>query len=154
MVLVRGLLWWAGLAGLFMLFAAEWTGVDWEGAGGAGLVAAGLALLMWRAGLLGHRFRWRWLSAVPAVAKQIVADFGIITAVLIRQLVRGRRDAGQFVARDDFPIGAGRDGTGWRAWVEMAATWSPNSYVVDIDVEAGTRLSHDLTPHRPSEQPA
>lgn len=155
MLFARALTWWASSACLFMLLVAEWTALDWMAAGAAGLAAAGLAAIMWRAGLLHHGFRLRWLSAVPKLALQTGIDFGIITVALVRQLVRRRREPGAFVARDDFPAGGdGPRDIGWRAWVAIAATWSPNSYVIDIDREAGTRLSHDLVPHRPSETPA
>jgi hypothetical protein len=36
----------------------------------------------------------------------------------------------------------------------LVAGYSPNAYVVDVDVDEGTVLLHDLVPWRRSEEPA
>lgn len=148
-------IWVVVLAGLFMLFTAQWTAVNWLGAGVAGLVAGLLTAPLTRTGLFRVRFRASWLRQVAGPLLQVFPDFVIVTGSLIACVATGRRERGAFVARRDFPAG-GRDpeGTAWRALVALLATWSPNSYVVDTDAGSGVRLSHDLVPRRSSERPA
>ena len=45
-------------------------------------------------------------------------------------------------------------GVGPRAWTALAASFSPNAYVVDIEPETESVLLHDLVPRRSSESPA
>lgn len=147
--------WLVALAGIFMLFTGEWTASDWAGAGACALVAAAATAPMVRMGLFDLRFRPGWVKLVPGALLQTVVDFGLITAFLFRAVAGGRREGGSFVARRDFPVGRlDGEGTAWRGFVEMVATLSPNSYVVDIDPDSGHRLSHDLVPNRRSERPA
>lgn len=147
---------WLGvLAGLFMLFTAEWTAADWVGAGACALVAAAATSALVRIGLFDLRFRAGWLRYVPVALLQTVVDFGIVTAQLARCMSRRTRAGGAFVARREFPAGRkDAEGTAWRGFVAVTATLSPNSYVVDIDPDRGNRLSHDLVPCRRSEEPA
>ena len=42
---------------------------------------------------------------------------------------------------------------GVRAWVGLAATYSPNAYVVGFDTDGETALVHDLVRNRSSESP-
>ena len=84
---------------------------------------------------------------------QIVIDFGIVTAALVRRLL-GRTSAGVFVVRAAPSAGSGARAAGDRAWRAVLATYSPNAYVIDIDPADGTTLFHDLVPRRSSETPA
>lgn len=146
--------WFVALAGVFMLFVGEWTAIDWLGAAACAVVAAGLTVPLTRQGLFQLRGRLGWMTTLFDVAKQVFVDFGIVTARLASDVAHGRRQRGVFVARADFPAGAeDAQGTAWRAFVTVASTFSPNSYVVDLDTD-GTRLSHDLVPNRSSERPA
>lgn len=147
--------WVVLLSGAFMLFTGQWTAVNWIGAGAAGLIAGLLTVPLTATGLFRLRFRASWVRQVVGPVLQVFADFAIVVGALVGCLLTGRRERGAFVARRDFPTG-GRDpeGTAWRAVVALLATWSPNSYVVDIDAGSGTRLSHDLVPRRSSERPA
>jgi hypothetical protein len=43
---------------------------------------------------------------------------------------------------------------GPRAWTALAASYSPNAYVIDIEPETHRVLLHDLVPRRESERPA
>jgi hypothetical protein len=85
----------------------------------------------------------------------VFVDFGILVAVLVRSLATRRVVRGRYVTRPFEPgptttaAGAAR-----RAWTVLLAGYSPNAYVVDIDVERGTVLLHDLVPYRRSEEPA
>lgn len=147
--------WFVTLALLFMLLTGELSTADWVGAAACAAVAAVVTIPMTLMGLFHIRFRVGWLRSVPGPVKQVVVDFGMVTAYLARALTRGERGHGAFVARRHFPTGdTGAEGTAWRAFVAMTSTLSPNSYVVDIDPEGGNRLSHDLVPKRDSELPA
>ena len=143
------------LAGVFMVFTGQWTAVNWVGAGAAGLIGGALTIPLTATGLFDFRFRARWLRQVAGPVVQIFVDYAIVAGGLLRCLSGRRRTLGGFVGRRDFPAG-GKDpeSTAWRAFVGYVSTWSPNSYVVDIDARTGTRLSHDLIPRRSSERPA
>lgn len=92
---------------------------------------------------------------LPSVGKQIFVDFWIVSARLAACIATRTRSSGVFVARSDFPTGAkDPEGITWRAFVSVAASFSPNSYVIDIDPDTGNRLAHDLVPNRSSELPA
>lgn len=148
-------IWVLVLSGLFMLFTGQWTAVNWVGAGICGLLAAAVTIPLTASGLFEFRFRARWLRQAAGPLAQVFVDFAIVVAALARAMRRGSRRQGAFVARRGFPAGE-RDpeATAWRAFVGYVATWSPNSYVVDIDSSTGHRLAHDLVPRRSSETPA
>ena len=148
--------WLVTLAFVYMLFVGEWDSIDWIGAGCTAAVAAVFTGSLVHQGLLGLRARVGWAKSLPTVGKQILVDFWIVGRRLVRAVTRlDRARAGSFVARGDFPTGGKNpEGTAWRAFVTVASTWSPNSYVVDIDPDTGNRLSHDLVPNRSSESPA
>lgn len=152
---LAAIVWFGLLAWLFMAFVADWTEVNWVAAGALGAIGTGLTLPLIRTGAFRFQFRLGWSTTLPTVAKQIFVDFWIVTAALCRSVAGGQRSAGGFVARAEFPAGSADSlGTGWRAFVAVASTWSPNSYVIDINAETGNRLSHDLVPNRSSESPA
>ena len=149
----RVLRWWPPLFALWLLFAGEWS---WQvGVWGAGLslIAAVAGNVVARRGLPGTRGRWGWWREGGSAAGAVAVDFGIVTRVLADAITARRREAGTF-RRDLSAAGQGPLAAGRRAWVELAATWSPNSYVVDISPESGRRLIHDLRPHRSSELPS
>ncbi|HET9078007.1 MAG TPA: hypothetical protein VFN68_13815 [Acidimicrobiales bacterium] len=147
--------WLVTSALLYMLFTGEWTAIDWVGAAACGAAVAAATVPMTRMGLFDLRVDPRWLTALPGTLVRVFADFAIVTVFLARSVARRERGHGSFVARGDFDSG-GPDaaGTTWRAFVAVTSTVSPNSYVVDIDPDHRTRLSHDLVPDRRSEQPA
>lgn len=147
--------WVVVLSVLFMVFTGQWTAVNWVGAGIAGLLAGLLTLPLTATGMFSLRFRPSWLRHAASGLGQVFVDFAVVTGALARCLATGRRERGSFVARGGFPTG-GRDpeATAWRGFVAVVSTWSPNSYVVDIDAASGNRLSHDLVPRRSSERPA
>jgi hypothetical protein len=149
-----GLGWACELFPLWFLFAGQWDVFTalW-GAGASLLAGAGAAVVASR-GLMPWGLRARWLGAVPSLLWQAAVDFGVITAVLARSVVRGRRDSvGSFVHRRTQSTGTDRRAAALRAWLTLAATYSPNAYVIDIDRATGQALLHDLRPMRASEEP-
>lgn len=151
--LLRLLGWWPPLFALWMLFVGEWSWQIAVWGAGLSLIAAAARHIVARRGLPGTRGQPGWWREGASAAAAVVVDFGIITGVLAGAIARRRRQAGTFrwdlSAAGQGPLAAGR-----RAWVELAATWSPNCYVVDISPESGRRLVHDLRPHRSSELPS
>ena len=145
--------WAVVLFWLWMLYVGEWTAVNCVGGIVMAIVASTVTMAAVHLGTLRYTLRSRWLSTLPAVAWQVVVDFWIITRALVGCITTGRRSCGRFVGRR---LDTGGDtvlGASWRAFVGIAATWSPNAYVVDIDYARSECLLHDLVPHRPSESP-
>ena len=87
-----------------------------------------------------------------AAAKQVVPDFAVLAGELGRAMRSGDRGPrGAFVRRGGQPTE--ERGGGRRAWVALAATYSPNAYVVDVDPDSGEAELHDLRVLRSSEEP-
>jgi hypothetical protein len=78
----------------------------------------------------------------------VFVDFGILMWALVRSALRREVVRGEFVRR---PVRI--DDAGVRAWVGVAATYSPNAYVVGFDTDAEVALVHDLVRNRGSERP-
>jgi hypothetical protein len=72
----------------------------------------------------------------------------------VRSLIRFRVVRGEFLVRDFDAGGDDVSGAAHRAYTVMAAGYSPNAYVIDIDQERNTVLLHDLIPYKRSEEPA
>jgi hypothetical protein len=145
-------LWWIALFWLWLAYQGEWNRIEWVAAAGAATLGAGLMTVL---STLNVRFHVPFASVASAasVPLQIVVDFGIITGALIRRL-EPRRVRGQFVVRP-FTAPRGADAAaGDRAWREVAATYSPNAYVIDVEPGKHVVLLHDLVPNRDSESPA
>ncbi len=147
------LLWWVPLFWLWLLLAGDWNRIEWIAAACAATVAATLAELARSAAGIGYRVPWRQVAASVAVPPVILADFGIVMWALVRSLVRREVVRGTFRARE-FRSTDDVRGASLRAWTVLAAGWSPNAFVVDIDAERDTVLLHDLVPWRRSEEPA
>jgi hypothetical protein len=78
----------------------------------------------------------------------VFVDFGILMWALVRSALRREIVRGEFVRRP-FRV----DDAGMRAWVGLAATYSPNAYVVGFDTAGEVALVHDLIRNRNSEKP-
>ena len=146
--------WWCALWGLWFAFQGEWNGIEWVAAACAATVGSVLAALVVSRGLLGARVPRDWVRRSWKVPLQVVIDFGIITLALVRAGLRGERVGGQFVSRSFSGGGDDAVGRGVRGFAAVAATYSPNAYVVDVDIDEDLVLLHDLVVHRPSEEPA
>ncbi len=148
------LAWWIGLFWLWLLFVGEWNRIELVAAAIMATIAATAAEIVRSRRLLRYRVQWIWIRRAASVPRQILVDFGIVTLALFRQLVLRRPVEGVFRA-NEFPAGADDlVSAGRRAWVTVAATYSPNAYVVDIDCDRKLVLLHDLVPSRDSESPA
>jgi multisubunit Na+/H+ antiporter MnhE subunit len=147
--------WWLAFFWLWLLLVGDWNRVELIGAACGAAAAATLAELVAPAArrpLLVPLERLRASLSVPAI---VLADFAIVVWALLRSLTARRVVRGAFVTRK-FDAGAKTTapGTAHRVWTVWLAGFSPNAYVVEIDVERDTVLIHALVPWRRSEEPA
>jgi hypothetical protein len=83
---------------------------------------------------------------------RVFADFGILVAALARTL-SGRPVRGVFLAKE-LPARGPEPGAAFaRALAAVVATYAPNAYVVDVDLNRNVALMHDLVRNRASEEP-
>jgi hypothetical protein len=145
--------WWLGtfvvLWWLWLLLAGEWNATEWiAAAGAAGLGATLFEASRARSGI-EPRVPLRLLTRAASVPVMVVVDFGIVMWALVSGIGRRELPRGSFRAFGSELVGT----AGIRAFATVAATFSPNAYVVDIDGDTGLALVHDLVPNRASEKP-
>ena len=140
----RWALWWLVLVLLWLLYQGEYNRIEQIAAASAAAIAATVAVIVRRQERTDVRLELRWLLKTARVPWQVVREFWLVTAFL----VRGGRSAG--MRRLPFPTGGARPAErGRRALAALAITYSPNSYVVDMDEEAGEVVVHTLAPVSP-----
>ena len=146
--------WWIALFFLWLLLVGEWNHEELAAAAIAATVAASIAELARNRTSFGVRLPLRALADVPEVLLMVLVDFGIVAWALV-ETVSGRRTVrGELVSRRLDGGSADARGVGPRAWTALAASYSPNAYVIDIEPETAVVLLHDLVPRRSSESPA
>jgi multisubunit Na+/H+ antiporter MnhE subunit len=131
--------WFALLEGLWLVFVGTRQTTELV----AGLIAATAGALvaeLLRSLGLGYRADLRLLAGLWRLPFDVVFDFGVVTWVLARALVRRRRVRGRWVTVPRRSVG------GWeRALAAVAGSATPNTIVVDVDGERA--LLHTLAPH-------
>jgi hypothetical protein len=142
-------IWAAWLALLFWLWfvlVGEWNEQEIVAALCTGAVAAGAATVV--SGRVLPRFRVPLdvVRGSKTVLPMVFVDFGLVMFALWRSLVRRRVVRGVFRANEIETGGGDPRSRGRRAWITVAATYSPNAYVVDVNPARGTALVHDLLP--------
>lgn len=140
----EGSAWFVVLAGFYFALITEY---DWPEIG-TGLTAAAVGAAAAVASGTAERGRyrpmWRWSAWLPRLPLQVCADTGRLAVLLVRQVIgrgvaRGEmRELRLRQPRDDARAAALRALGGW------TMSYSPGSYVVDLDAETGTVLLHDL----------
>lgn len=145
--------WWIALFWLWLLLAGEWNREELVAAAAAATIASSLAELARARTGFAPRLPLRALADVPQLLAMVIVDFGIVIWALLasvarREVVRGSFRSRELSRRED------AQGTGPRAWVALAASYSPNAYVLDVDPESRRVLLHDLVPYDKSERPA
>jgi hypothetical protein len=137
------LAWFALLEGLWAVFVGTTQSAELV----AGLLAAAagavLAEVLRSLGLLGYRPDPRLLTGIWKLPFDVVFDFGLVTWVLVRALLRRRRVRGEWVTVP-FRTEAGPAGRWQRAVGAGAGSASPNAIVVDLDGRHA--LLHALEP--------
>lgn len=136
---------WLAFFWLWQLLAGEWNHIEWIAGAAAATIAATLGEVARSLGGLRPGVRAEWVAASRSVPFAVVTDFGILMWALVR------RRRGVWVRRTLPPAFADR--ASGRAWLALAATYSPNAYVVDVDEDEGVVVLHDLVRSRSSERP-
>jgi hypothetical protein len=149
------LLWFVAVFWLWLLLVGEWDRIELIAAACAAAVTATIAEPLRRSARVHLGVSVDVVRRSALVFPMVFVDFALLVAVLARSLAARSVVRGRYVRRSfdpgpkTTPRGAAR-----RAWTVLLAGYSPNAYVVDVDVEGGTVLVHDLVPHRSSEEPA
>jgi hypothetical protein len=142
---------WIAVFWLWMLLVGDWNRIEWIGGASAATVAATVGEIARTAAGVRGALPLGWVARARTVPVMIVVDFGIIVWALAASLVRRRVVRGEFRAHP-FPAGGSTpEDVGIRAWANLVANYSPNSYIVDIGDET---LVHYLVPFRKSSEPA
>jgi len=142
--------WWVVLFWLWLAFAGEWNRIEWAAAAIGATAGATIAAIVRAQRELRFAFRAAWLRETVGVPRAIVVD----CLVVLAELRRGRRIGGAFHARPTGPGGDSAEAAGRAAFLTIAASYSPNAYVVGVDRSTGDVLTHALAPRRDSERPA
>jgi hypothetical protein len=143
-------LWWAALAGWWLILVGTNAGLEEIAAACAATFGTVLALGLRRQGLTRYRFEPAWIVKSLKFPWNVVRELAIVFWALGLHLARIRPVRSVYRAFP-FPTG-GADPTS-RGRRALAATFdavSPNTFPVDIDTERGVVLRHELDPHHSS----
>jgi multisubunit Na+/H+ antiporter MnhE subunit len=144
--------WWIALFLLWLLLVGVWDREQLVVAAAAAAIAASVAELARTRTAPGARLPLRALADIPELLVMIVVDFALVVWALLVSVARREMVRGGFTTRE-LRRRADASTSGTRAWVALAASYSPNAYVVDVGADA-TVVVHDLVPNRRSESPA
>ena len=145
--LVAGGLIYAGvLLGMWIVLAGQPDVQDLVAGSAAAVLAVGVGYLVSQRGQMVPSVRVADLRTLAAVPWQVVVETGQVFALAARQ-ASGRPAA--LGALRTVPVEVGTDARGWPAARREAVltallSAAPNTIVVDIDMEAGTALVHQL----------
>jgi multisubunit Na+/H+ antiporter MnhE subunit len=148
-----GLVYAGALLGIWIVLAGQPDTQDLVAGSVAAVLAVGAGYLFSQRGKMVPSVRASDLRTLAAVPWQVVAETGQVFAVAARK-ASGRPFAPG--ALRTVPLDAGPDVRGWPAARREAVltallSAAPNTVVVDIDMEAGTALVHQLTGAPPSD---
>ena len=139
---------WLALFWLWMLLAGDWSHTELVAAAAAATLAATIGEVARSRAAVRAGFPHAWIAKAWSVPAMVFVDFAILMWALVRSAFRREVVRGEFVRRP-FRV----DDAGVPAWVGLAATYSPNAYVVGFDTDRETALVHDLVRNRSSESP-
>lgn len=143
---------WIACFWLWLLLAGDWNRIEWIAAASGATVAATVGEIVRSRADVWPRVPLRLLAQSRSVPAMIVADFGLLVWVLLLSLFRRKVVRGAFRSHE---LPAGDAGSpGFRAAASIAATYSPNAYVLSVEEERNLVLLHDLVVWRQSEKPA
>jgi multisubunit Na+/H+ antiporter MnhE subunit len=156
--LVTGGLVYAGaLLGMWIVLAGQPDAQDLVVGSVAAVLAVGVGYLLSQRGNMVPSVRAADLRMLAAVPWQVIVETGQVFALAARK-ASGRPAASG--ALRTVPLDAGPDVRGWPAARREAVltallSAAPNTIVVDIDMEAGTALVHQLvSASQPDARPA
>jgi multisubunit Na+/H+ antiporter MnhE subunit len=144
---VRWAAWWVVLALLWLLYQGEYNRIEQIAAACAAAVAATVGVAVRRQERVGVRLELGWAARARSVPWQVVREFVLVTLFLGRALLRRRTPPTGGFRTLAFPTGGPRPAErGRRAFAALAITYSPNSYVVDMDQDTQVVVVHTLSP--------
>ena len=152
-----GLVYACALLGIWIVLAGQPDTQDLVAGSVAAVLAVGVGYLLSQRGRMVPGVQAADLRALAAVPWQVVVETGQVFALAARK-ASGRPAAPG--ALRTVPLDAGPDVRGWPAARREAVltallSAAPNTVVVDIDMEAGTALVHQLAgAPQPDEHPA
>jgi hypothetical protein len=136
--------WWVLMMGLWVILDDSLESDELLAGAGAAIIAATVAeLVMHQA---GTRFdaRLGWLARALRLPGQVLADTWTVYAALWRLIVHRQQPGSGFVTEqvrygDDSPRGVTR-----RTLLIGARSLAPNEFVLGMDAETGTLVTHKL----------
>src|ERR1700744_3825893 len=141
-----GLLYAGALLGVWIVLAGELDTQDLVLGSVAAVFAVGVGFLVSQRGRMVPSVRAADLRTLAAVPWQVVVETGQVFALAARKASGRRVTPGALCT---VPLDAGPDARGWPAARREAVltallSAAPNTIVVDINMEAGTALVHQL----------
>ena len=141
-----GLLYAGALLGMWIVLAGQPDAQDLVAGSVAAVLAVGVGYLISQRGKMVPRVRAADLRTLAVVPWQVVVETGQVFALAARK-ASGRPVAPG--ALRTVPVDTGPDVRGWpaarrEALLTALLSAAPNTVVVDIDMEAGTALVHQL----------
>lgn len=138
------LAWWVLLMSLWVMLDDSLAGDELAAGAGAAAIGALVAELASYQAATRFRMRIRWLPAALRLPGQVLADMMTVYAALWRRLARGEQPDSAFVTQrvrfgEDTTAGVTR-----RVLLTGARSVAPNSFVLGIDEDSGTMISHQL----------
>jgi hypothetical protein len=151
--LIPWLVWLTALFWLWLLLVGEWDPEQFVAAAIAAAIAASLAEFARQRTGFSARLTLSDFAALPRAFGMVFVDFAILAWALFLSAARRRVVRGEFVSREFEGGSALTRGVGPRALAVLVASYSPNAYVVDLDLAKRRVLLHELVRHRASEEP-
>ena len=145
-LVIGGLIYAGALLGMWIVLAGQPDAQDLAAGSAAAVFAVGVGYLISQRGRMVPSVRAADLRTLMAVPWQVVVETGQVFALAARK-ASGRPTVPG--ALSTVPLNAGPDVRGWPAARREAVltgllSAAPNTVVVDIDMEAGTALVHQL----------
>jgi multisubunit Na+/H+ antiporter MnhE subunit len=145
-LVIGGLIYAGALLGMWIVLAGQPDVQDLVAGSAAAVLAVGVGYRVSQRGKMVPSVRVADLRTLAAVPWQVVVETGQVFALAARKAA-GRPAASG--ALRTVPVDVGTDVRGWPAARREAVltallSAAPNTVVVDIDMEAGTALVHQL----------
>ena len=138
-------LWWLVLFGLWIVIEGTNEAMELAAGAGAAALAATLAEVARRQGLLAFAPEPHWLVRAWRLPHRLLYEFALVTWALVPRFA-GRPSRGRWAA-SPFPAGAAdARSAGTRAAALVLEDATPNTMVAEIDREHDAALKHDLLP--------
>jgi multisubunit Na+/H+ antiporter MnhE subunit len=151
--LARFALWWLALFFWWLLIQGDYNRIEKVAASCAAALGAAIAVRVRSGERAEIRLEGRWVLRTLRVPWQVVREFGIVTLFLGRTLARRRTPRTGGFRTLEFPTGGARPAErGRRVLAALAMTYSPNSYVVELEPDTHEVVVHTLSPVPPGQE--